>query len=98
MLDEAARVLRPGGALVVSVRNMDSPYGHLWRDHESRAQVPNQGPFMPLPAGEVSQWLRRRFRVEGEIGIGRAAVEDAAVLRGPERFAGRLYAARCVRD
>jgi nitroreductase/SAM-dependent methyltransferase len=97
LLDEAARVLRPGGTLVASVRNLDSAYGRLWREEESRAQVPNQGPFVPLSAGEVHRWLAERFRIEEEIGIGRAAVGDAEVLRGAERFEGRLFAARCVR-
>ena len=97
ILDEAARVLRPGGTLVASVRNMDSAYGRLWRDEESRAQVPNQGPFMPLRASDLRRWLGERFRIEDEIGIGRAAAGDAEVLRGVERFGGRLFAARCVR-
>jgi hypothetical protein len=77
---------------------MASDYGRLWRESESRGQVPNQGPFTPLRATEVRRWLDARFRIEEEIGIGRAAVGDAAILRGPERLAGRLYAARCVRD
>lgn len=95
LLDEAARVLRPGGALVVSARNLLSRYGWRWARVESRAQIPNQGPFRPIPAPRLRRWLAARFRIEEEIGIGRAAVEDAAVLRGPGRFLGRLYAARC---
>lgn len=97
LLDEAVRVLRPGGALVASVRNMDSDYGRSWRDGESRGQVPNQGPFMPLPAREVRRWFDARLRIDDEIGIGHAAADAAGVLRGPERLGGRLYAARCVR-
>src|SRR3546814_13985302 len=46
------RATRPGGHAVVSVRNLDSAYGRHWRDVESRAQVPNQGPFQPLPRSE----------------------------------------------
>jgi SAM-dependent methyltransferase len=97
LLDEAARVLAPGGALVVFVRNMDSAYGRHWREVESRAQVPNQGPFTPLPAVTVHEWLAARFRIEDEIGIGRESVGDSEVLRGSERFGGRVYAARCWR-
>ncbi len=97
LLDEAARVLRPGGVAVVSARNMNSAYGRLWRDSESRAQVPNQGPFTPLPAGTVRGWLAARFQVEDEIGVGREAVADADVLHGADALSGRLYAARCRR-
>lgn len=98
MLDEVRRVLRPGGHAVVSVRNIESAYGRHWQAVESRAQIPNQGPFLPLPAALVQRWLGRRFTVEREIGIGRDIAHDAAVLTGPDLLSGRLYAARCRRD
>jgi len=95
VLDEVNRVLRPGGHLLVSVRNLDSAYGDLWRTTESRAQVPNQGPFTPCSAKVVAAWLSDRFEIEEDIGIGAEATGDAAILRGEARFGGRLYAARC---
>ena len=98
VLDEALRVLRPGGHAVVSVRNLDSAYGRHWQAEESRAQVPNQGPFRPLPAETVRAWLTARFATEHEIGVGRDASHDAAVLSGSELLGGRLYAVRCRRD
>lgn len=97
LVDEVARVLRPGGRAIISARNADSAYGRLWRDTESRAQVPNQGPFTPLPARTVRDLLAARFRIEDEIGIGRTAVGDTEVLRGADAPSGRLYAARCRR-
>lgn len=97
LLDEVCRVLKPGGVLAVSSRNLWSRYGWRWARVESRAQIPNQGPFRPIPAALLRGWLKARFRIDDEVGIGRAAVEDAAVLRGPGRFFGRLYAARCLR-
>ena len=98
MLDEVRRVLRPGGHVTVSVRNRDSAYGRHWAEVESRAQVPNQGPFQPIPAASVEGWLGERFAVEQAIGIGSDASHDAAVLTGPARLSGRLYAARCRRE
>lgn len=96
-LDEVQRVLKPGGAVVVSARNINSAYGRLWRDTESRAQIPNQGPFTPLDARQVSRWLQDRFEPEQEIGIGAEAAGDAATLTGDAAFSGRLYAARARR-
>lgn len=98
MLDECARVLKQGGHLVISARNMASAYGTLWRDEESTAQIPNQGPFTPLPAADVQIWLADRFVIEEEIGIGQSATGDATILTGKERLTGRLFAARVRRE
>jgi SAM-dependent methyltransferase len=97
LLDEAARVLRPGGRLVASVRNADSAYGARWREVESRAQVPNQGPFTPLSAGTVRGWVAERFEIESETGIGRDAVGDAEPMTGDDLMKGRLWAVRARR-
>ena len=98
MLDECARILKQGGHLVVSTRNMTSAYGTLWREAESTAQIPNQGPFIPLPATDVHAWLTDRFVIEEETGIGSDATGDAAILTGKERFTGRLFTARARRE
>jgi len=98
ILDETRRILKPGGTAIVSARNLWSRYGLHWMRVESRGQIPNQGPFRPIPAPRIRGWLKARFRVETEIGIGRAAVEDATMLRGLGRLFGRLYAAKCIRN
>jgi len=97
LLDEAARVLRPGGRLVASVRNAESAYGAHWRSVESRGQVPNQGPFVPLPAPEVRGWVADRFVIEAEEGIGAEATGDAAPMTGDDVLKGRLWAVRARR-
>lgn len=94
LLDEVARVLVPGGSVVASVRNANSAYGRLWRTEESKAQVPNQGPFTPLPATDVAAWLAARFEIDQEVGIGVDATGDADVMTGEARYSGRLYAVR----
>lgn len=96
MLDQVARMLKPGGQAIVSVRNLDSAYGEHWQAVEARAQIPNQGPFQPIPAAQVKDWLAARFQIDREIGIGREAIGDAAIVEDDGRFGCRLYAARCV--
>ena len=98
MLDEVARVLKQGGQLILSVRNLDSAYGRHWGVVESRAQIPNQGPFQPLKAGRVQGWLAARFHLDAEIGIGMQATHDAVTVEGDGCLDCRLYAARCIRD
>ncbi|MCK0100700.1 nitroreductase family protein [Pseudohalocynthiibacter sp. F2068] len=97
LLDEVGRVLAPGGSFVASTRNADSSYGALWRDQESKAQVPNQGPFTLLPAKDVAAWVAARFEIDEEVGIGAEATGDAAILTGAARYSGRIYAVRAHR-
>lgn len=94
VLDEVSRVLTAGGSVVASTRNANSAYGAHWRKHETKGQVPNQGPFTPLAASDVANWLAARFEIEDEVGIGAEATGDAAILTGDQRNSGRLYAMR----
>lgn len=94
-LDEARRVLRPDGQLVVSIRNRSSEYGAEWERGEARGQVPNQGPFTPLPAERARGWLARRFVVEAEAGVSVGADGAAVVETGARLMTSRVYAARC---
>lgn len=91
MLDEVCRVLRPGGLSLIGVRNALSSYGALWEAAESKAQIPNQGPFRPLAAMQVEAWIAERFDIVRAVGIGREAHGDAALSDGPDRLGRRLY-------
>lgn len=94
VLDEVARVLAPGGVILASVRNATSAYGAEWRAVEAKAQIPNQGPFTPLPAGEVAAWIAARFTIEEEVGIGAEVSGDANLMTGATRHMARIYAVR----
>lgn len=94
MLDEVRRVLKPGGSVVISVRNLESEYGDHWRDVESRGCIPNQGPFTPLSARAVRGWMADRFMTEVEQGIGTAVSHDDTVVTDDGRYGCRLYAGR----
>ena len=94
VLDEAFRVLRVGGHVVLSARNMTSAYGSLWSEVESKGQIPIQGPFTPLDAADIQARIATRFTIEEAFGIGRDATGDAEKLTGDATLSGRLYALR----
>lgn len=97
VLDEVARVLRSGGSAVVSVRNRWSRYGWHYTFVQSRAQVPNAGPFAPLSSFAVRRALARRFQLAEEFGISLAVSDEATRIDGIGRFFSRLFVARAVK-
>ncbi len=97
ILDEARRVLKPGGTVLAGTRNMTSRYGREWRDVESRGQVPLQGPFVPLPSRTVRMAVADRFEIVDEAGIGLAPGHDAGLSRGPWRHRRRIYVLKARR-
>lgn len=94
ILREAHRVLKPGGTILISSRNMTSRYGHEWRMVESVGQVPLQGPFRPIPARELREMMQELFECEAEAGIGVNAGHDAQVTTGWGRYRRRLFVIR----
>lgn len=94
LLAEAARVLRPDGALILSVRNRTSRAGAVWDRTERRATVPIQGPYMPIPARQIAALLAPHFTVEAEVGIGLGTGGDAQITTGPMRLRRRVIALR----
>ena len=79
LLAEVARVLRPGGQLLVSARNRDSRAGQDWARVESRGQIPLQGPWTPLRARALMDLVGRHLHIEAAHGIGRGREGGADV-------------------
>ncbi len=97
MLDEVARVLKPGGVAVITARNRWSRYGLYYRRQLSREMVPNQGPFVPLSSFALRRELAQRFHIAEEFAISLAAIADATRLDGALRYFGRVFVARLER-
>jgi len=94
LLDEIARVLKPGGSAVISVRNKHSLFGWSYYRSLSREQVPNQGPFVPLAARAVRAMVGARFRIDREAGISLGTDGDGKIISGLLRYVSRVYAMR----
>ncbi len=90
-LDEVARVLRPGGKVVVTVRNLLSWFGVFYFRSVSRGQVPNFGPYVPLASLLVRNELGRRFERQSEIGLTPLPNAVARASTGAMRLFSRLY-------
>jgi SAM-dependent methyltransferase len=97
LLDEVFRILKPGGTAVISVRNLLSLYGWQYLRKESKASVPNQGPFVPLVASHVRELVAKRFTIEREVGISLKRESDAAIYEGVLSRCCRVYAVRVVK-
>lgn len=94
LLDEIARVLKPRGMAVISVRNKHSLFGWSFYRSLSREQVPNQGPFVPLAARAVRAMVAARFKIEREAGISLGTNGDGQIIPGLLRYVSRVYAMR----
>jgi ubiquinone/menaquinone biosynthesis C-methylase UbiE len=94
LLDEIARVLKPGGSAVISVRNKHSLFSWSYYRSLSREQVPNQGPFVPLAARAVRAMVGARFRIDREAGISLGTDGDGKIISGLLRYVSRVYAMR----
>ncbi|RRH72991.1 nitroreductase family protein [Falsigemmobacter faecalis] len=82
MLAEIARVLKPGGQLLISARNRVSRAGADWARGESQGQVPLQGPWTPLRPRALLALLAPHFTIEELAGLGLAREGGADALRG----------------
>ena len=97
LLDEVARVLKPGGSGVITVRNKLSLYGWSYYRSLTREQVPNQGPFVPMAAHDVRAMTAARFNIDREAGISLGTDGDGRIVRGPLRYVSRVYAMRVTK-
>ena len=96
-LDEVARVLRPGGRVVVTVRNLLSWFGLFYFRSVWSGQVPNFGPYMPLASLTVRGELDSRFRRLSEGGLSPLPNAIARPAPGALRLFSRLYTGTWVK-
>lgn len=96
-LDEVARVLRPSGRVVVTVRNLASWFGLFYFRSVWSGQVPNFGPYMPLASLTVRSELGRRFRRVSEGGLSPLPNAIARPGKGLLRLFSRLYTGTWVK-
>ena len=97
-LDEVERVLRPGGRVVVTVRNLLSWFGLFYFRSVWSGQVPNFGPYVPLPSLTVRSELDRRFRRVSESALSPLPNAIARPGQGLFRLFSRIYAGSWVKD
>lgn len=86
MLAEAARVLKPEGQLLLSVRNRSSRAGAEWAEVESKGQVPLQGPWTPLRPRKLLALLEPHFVIEEIAGLGLAREGGADLCRATSQL------------
>ena len=97
LLDEVARVLRSGGLVLVSARNLWSWHGYAYVRVRSRAQVRNAGPVRPLPAVAVRRALQRRFQLTQEFGLVNAGKAGVRRIDGVARYVAPLFVAHAIK-
>ena len=72
ILSEIFRVLRPGGKLFISFKNMTSLYGlYYWFKFRifNKEPIWNYGPFTPLSYFKIKKILKEKFEIKKEAGI-----------------------------
>ena len=97
-LDEVARVLKPGGRVVATVRNALSWFGLFYLRSVWSGQVPNFGPYLPLPSLQVQGELGRRFRRLSETGISPLPNAIGRPAGGVLRLFSRLYGGVWIKE
>lgn len=69
LIEDVLRVLRPGGRLGLSLRNVNSWFGVYFPRQVSKGQVTNFGPYRPVSAGRWRKQLEKMAKIEDEWGV-----------------------------
>jgi len=69
LVEEALRVLRPGGRLGLSLRNRYSWFGLYFLRQIAKGQVTNFGPYLPVSVGLWRKKLSKMASIEEEWGV-----------------------------
>ncbi len=93
-LAEVHRVLKTGGRLALTLRNMYSWFGLYYVKVAHAGQVPNFGPYIPRSPFGLRRVLADRFEVETDFGVSPSPTRIGHRANGPLRWFSRLYATR----
>lgn len=93
-LDEIRRIVRPGGQVVLSVRNMISWFGLNYLLRVRRTQVWNFGALKPVSAFALQRAAGSGFEIEDAFGVSFTPASVGRVVRGPLGWLSRLRVMR----
>jgi ubiquinone/menaquinone biosynthesis C-methylase UbiE len=68
-LQEIYRVLKPGGHIIVTARNMFSWFGVYFLKTARHEQVPNFGPYIPVNPWSMRKKISEFFTIKSEFGL-----------------------------
>jgi nitroreductase/SAM-dependent methyltransferase len=94
LVEEALRVLRPGGRLGLSLRNKYSWFGLYFSRQVGKGQVTNLGPYLPVAVGSWRKKLSNMANIEAEWGVSPLPSRIGQRVHGLMTRHSRLWVAR----
>ena len=94
LIEDALRVLRHGGRLGLSLRNVNSWFAVYFQLQVGKGQVTNFGPYRPVSVGLWRKQLEKIVKIEDEWGISPLASRIGHRINGLMTRYSRLWVVR----